>query len=267
MTVIGRTVPLAGTVRSLLAVSQCPTLQCEGLRNRKRKETVIRAPAIMSLAVLAGAACMPGCASAPPKPRNAGYQTVANQPRQDAEFARQENARAVALMDKRDDTAAEAALKAALDADIMCGPAHNNLGKVYFRQGKLYLAAWEFQYAMKLMPNQSEPPNNLGLVFEAVGKFDEATDSYGKAVALAPESVEALGNLARVRVRRGDHQGDVVALLEKLVLRDTRPTWLAWEKRTLVRLQATRSDDSEPASTTRPGAEAGPGIDQTRPSP
>jgi len=215
---------------------------------------IVRAAVIslMSLAALSGVACAPGCASAPPKPRDAGYQTVAKEPRQDPEFARQENARAVALMDKPDDTAAEVALKAALDADIMCGPAHNNLGKVYYRQGKLYLAAWEFQYAMKLMPNQSEPPNNLGLVFEAVGKFDEATDSYGKAVALAPESVEPLGNLARARIRRGDHQGDLVALLEKLVLRDTRPTWLAWEKKTLARLQATPSDDSGAGDTTRP---------------
>jgi Flp pilus assembly protein TadD len=159
-------------------------------------------------------------------------------------------------MDKPDDMAAEIALKAALEADIMCGPAHNNLGKVYYRQGKLYLAAWEFQYAMKLMPNQSEPPNNLGLVFESVGKFDEATDSYEKAVALGPENVEALGNLARARIRRGDHQGDVAALLEKLVLRDTRPTWAAWERKTLARLQAAGAAES--AGTTRP-EEPGPG--------
>ncbi len=170
-------------------------------------------------------------------------------------------------MDKRDDAAAEAALKAALEADIMCGPAHNNLGKVYYRQGKLYLAAWEFQYAMKLMPNQSEPPNNLGLVFEAVGKLDEATDSYGKAVVLAPENVEPLGNLARARVRRGDRQGDLVALLEKLVLRDTRPTWLAWEKSTLVRLQATHSEDPEAGGATRTEPAVGQGIDGTKPSP
>jgi hypothetical protein len=33
----------------------------------------------------------------------------------------------------------------------VCGPAHNNLGIVYYRQKKYYLAAWEFQYAAKLM--------------------------------------------------------------------------------------------------------------------
>ena len=56
-------------------------------------------------------------------------------------------------MEKSDYDAAEAALKAALTADVMFGPAHNNLGKVYFHKGELYLAAREFDYAMKLMPN------------------------------------------------------------------------------------------------------------------
>jgi Tfp pilus assembly protein PilF len=177
-----------------------------------------------------------GCGSAAPRPASDRYETVAPAPNRNADLARQENARAVALMDKGDHAGAEAALKAALAADLMCGPAHNNLGKVYFRQGKLYLAAWEFQYAMKLMPNQPEPPNNLGLVFEAAGKLDDAAESYGKAVALEPENIHALGNLARARVRRGDRDADLRALLEKLVLRETRPDWLAWERGVLSRL-------------------------------
>ena len=179
-----------------------------------------------------------GCASTASRPASKEYETVAPAPNRNAELARQENARAVALMDKGDHAAAEAALKAALAADLMCGPAHNNLGKVYFRQGKLYLAAWEFQYAMKLMPNQPEPPNNLGLVFETAGKLDDAADSYGKAVALEPENIHALGNLARARVRRGDRDPELRALLEKLVLRETRQEWLAWERSVLSRLNA-----------------------------
>jgi Tfp pilus assembly protein PilF len=177
-----------------------------------------------------------GCATQARK--SADYQTVAADPHRDADTARRENARGVAFIDKGDYEHAEGALKNALAADIMCGPAHNNLGKFYYRQGKLYLAAWEFQYAMKLMPNQPEPPNNLGLVFEAAGKLDEAADSYGKAVAMEPDNVPALGNLARARVRRGDRDPSVTGLLHKLVLRDTRPDWLAWEKLTLARLEA-----------------------------
>ena len=191
-----------------------------------------------AFAALTCALLLAGCSAPAARPADGRYETVAAAPNRNADLARQENARAVALMDKGDHAAAEAALKAALAADVMCGPAHNNLGKVYFRQGKLYLAAWEFQYAMKLMPNQPEPPNNLGLVFEAAGKLDDATESYGKAVAIEPDNIHALGNLARARVRRGDSDADLRALLEKLALRETRPDWLAWERGVLSRMQA-----------------------------
>jgi hypothetical protein len=44
----------------------------------------------------------------------------------------------------------------------VCGPAHNNLGIVYYRRKKYYLAAWEFQYAARLMayhgPHGQDPP-------------------------------------------------------------------------------------------------------------
>jgi Flp pilus assembly protein TadD len=188
------------------------------------------------------AAFVPGCGSTASRSSSKQYETVAPAPNRNADLARQENARALVLMDKGDHAGAESALKAALAADLMCGPAHNHLGKVYFRQGKLYLAAWEFQYAMKLMPNQPEPPNNLGLVFEAAGKLDEAAESYGKAVALEPENIHAMGNLARARVRRGDRSADLRSLLGKLVLRETRPDWLAWEQGVLSRLNAPAPD-------------------------
>lgn len=188
-------------------------------------------------------ALLAGCAAqssrAPAKP--AGYQTAAPDPLHDTELARAEHARAVGLMDKGDYDAAEAALKAALTADVMFGPAHNNLGKVYFHKGELYLAAREFDYAMKLMPNQPEPANNLGMVFETRGRLDDAVSSYGKAAALEPDNVQILGNWARaraMRVRRGEHDPDLVALLNKLVARETRPEWLAWEQRELLRLSS-----------------------------
>ncbi len=198
--------------------------------------------ALRGLACVSALFFVAGCGSGAQRPASDRYETVAPAPNRNADLARQENARAVALMDKGDHAGAESALKAALAADLMCGPAHNNLGKVFFRQGKLYLAAWEFQYAMKLMPNQPEPPNNLGLVFEAAGKLDEAAESYGKAVALEPENIHAMGNLARARVRRGDRDPEVRALLGRLVLRETRPDWLAWERSVLSRLDATAND-------------------------
>jgi Flp pilus assembly protein TadD len=201
-------------------------------------------------------ALLAGCAAqssrAPAKP--AGYQTAAPDPLHDTELARAEHARAVGLMDKGDYDGAEAALKAALTADVMFGPAHNNLGKVYFHKGELYLAAREFDYAMKLMPNQPEPANNLGMVFETRGRLDDAVSSYGKAAALEPDNVQILGNWARaraMRVRRGERDPDLVALLNKLVARETRPDWLAWEQRELLRLSS--QPPADPARDPPPG--------------
>ncbi len=69
------------------------------------------------------------------------------------------------------------------------------------RQKKLYLAAWEFQYASTLMPNRAEPRNNLGVVFESVGKLDDAAEWYEAALQIEPDTPEVISNLARVYVR------------------------------------------------------------------
>jgi Flp pilus assembly protein TadD len=136
-------------------------------------------------------------------------------------------------MDQGNYPAAETELKAALAADVMHGPAHNNLGKVYYHDKKLYLAAWEFQYAAKLMPNVPEPRNNLGLVFESAGKLDDAIGSYDEARQMEPDNVQILGNLARARVRRGDNDESTRELLRQLVLRETRPDWANWARERL----------------------------------
>jgi Flp pilus assembly protein TadD len=128
----------------------------------------------------------------------------------------------------------------------MYGPAHNNLGKAYFHQDKLYLAAWEFQYAMKLMPNTPEPRNNLGLVFESAGKLDDAVASYDEAMRLEPDNVQFIGNLARARVRRGDRDDDLRELLDKLVMRETRPDWADWARGQLATMKAKPAPDAVP---------------------
>ena len=181
------------------------------------------------------ALALTGCTSGN-KPSTAAYQTVAKDPHRDTELALKENNSALELIlrNKYDD--AEPILKRSLEADIMYAPAHNNLGKVYYQQGKMYLAAWEFQYAADLLPNQPEPRNNLGLVFEATGKLDQAIAAYEKAVTLAPDDAPIIGNLARAHVRHGDCDDQTRQLLAKLVARDTRPEWLTWARENLARL-------------------------------
>ena len=139
---------------------------------------------------------------------------------------------------------AQQAFEQAIAADPGCGPAHNNMGKIYLQQQRFYQAAWEFESAAKLMPARSEPENNLGLVFERTGKLDSAIEHYTKAHALAPDQVEVLGNLVRARIRRGDRDASLKDLLSQLVLRETRPDWLAWAKEKLALLAGKQADPS-----------------------
>ncbi|HOF17631.1 MAG TPA: tetratricopeptide repeat protein [Phycisphaerae bacterium] len=181
-------------------------------------------------------------------PETAGYQTVAADPHRDTAAAQKLNAEAVKLIQDHHIDDAEKRLKAALAADLFFGPAHNNLGLVYFHQKKHYLAAWEFQYAAKLMPGKAEPRNNLGLVFEAVGKLDEAMESYEKALALEPESVDVAANLARAYVRKGRKDDKTRKLLGDVVMKDNRPDWIAWAREQLALM-------GTPPPTTQPTGE------------
>ena len=165
-----------------------------------------------------------------------GYQTFPKDPRRDTDAARQHNAAAVNLIndDRLDD--AEKELKDALTADLFFGPAHNNLGLVYFKQKKYYYAAWEFQYAAKLMTDSPQPRNNLGLVYEEVGRLDDAAKWYNEAIQLAPDSAEATANLARLRVRNNQKDDRTRQLLGDVVLKDQRPEWVAWARQQLALL-------------------------------
>jgi tetratricopeptide (TPR) repeat protein len=135
---------------------------------------------------------------------------------------------------------------------VTFGPAHNNLGLVYFhlKNSPMYLydAAREFDYAARLMPYQPDPRNNLGLVFEETGKFREAVESYERARKLAPDNPEYIGNLARVRVRRGDRDDETRKLLEELTFKDPRPDWRDWARMKLFELKPRTSPDVGPAT-------------------
>jgi Flp pilus assembly protein TadD len=161
----------------------------------------------------------------------------ASAPRQNTDTARAENDRAFELLKSAKYDQAEQALKRAMAADVMFGPARNNLGLVYYHQDKLYAAAWEFQNAIKLMPHQSEPRNNLGLVLEKAGKLEGAAEAYSKAREMEPDNPEYLGNLARARIRHGDRDEQTRKLLEELVLKDDRPEWRDWAQLNLLRMR------------------------------
>jgi len=162
------------------------------------------------------------------------YATVTASPERDTAAARRHNRTATRLLDgdKLDDAQRE--LKAALAADLFFGPAHNNLGTVYLKKKEYYLAAWEFQYAAKLMPDEAEPRNNLGMVFETVGRLDDAAQWYDKALSISPESVEIAANLARIHARKNIRNERTRELLALVVMKDKRPVWVNWARERLA---------------------------------
>ncbi|HEY7115776.1 MAG TPA: tetratricopeptide repeat protein [Tepidisphaeraceae bacterium] len=196
---------------------------------------------VMLIAVAAG--CLAGCHG------GGGPTVTANPPSPDGALAHQENERAFALIQEGKYDQAETILKKAIAADLTFGPAHNNLGLVYYYQKRYYDAAWEFDYAIRLMPYQPDPRNNLGLVFEETWKYADAADAYERARKMAPDNPEFIGNLARVRIKRGDRDNQTRELLEELTFKDPRPEWRDWARTKLFEFNARRP---ETAPTTKP---------------
>jgi Tfp pilus assembly protein PilF len=183
------------------------------------------------VAALFCAAC--GCAPWASQP-SLDYVTVEGESGQDTAEARKlyDKARkqmaAHACGDECDLAKIERLLQQSLAADVRFGPAHHSLGVLYFWQHKLYLAAWEFEYAARLMPDRFEPLNNLGLVYESAGKFSQAKMYYELAREKAPNNPEVIGNLARVCFRCGETVAEMRPILEDVVATDARPEWRRW---------------------------------------
>jgi Flp pilus assembly protein TadD len=196
-------------------------------------------------AMLVVSAMLSGCSSEKKTP-----DPMLNAAPQNTELARKENAIAYDFIQQGNYDKAQEHLVLALASDPLFGPAHNNRGLVYYHTGRLYLAAWEFENAIKLMPYQSEPRNNLGLVFESAGKLSDATEAYAKAREMEPDNPQYIGNLARAHVRRGDRDNETRKLLEELALKDDRPEWVEWARLKLLKLRA--SDESTTTPTLQP---------------
>lgn len=182
---------------------------------------------MIALALLAG-----GCASKP-KATDAGPAPFYGDVAANAAQAKADNDKAVDLINAGKLGEAKVLLERAIVANAMYGPAHNNLGLVRFSQGQDYEAAWSFERAAKLMPRQGEPLNNIGLVYERAERSADAEQAFRSALELDPQNTEFAGNLARVRVRRGVWDEETKKLLQLIIDKDRRPSWVSWARMNL----------------------------------
>ena len=210
--------------------------------------TLLQTPCGRALAalVVCGAPAI-GCHHLPGNSKAVKYQTVPASNRHDVRTARAKHGEALAYLDDprfpKLIAKAETLLNEALVADVTYGPAHNSLGMVYYLQGKLYLAAWEYEYAAKLMPETSEPYNNLGLVYERVGKYEDAVSYYSMAMSHDQNSPEVIANLVRARMIMGERTADIRDMISDLALSHPDPDWQNWAR---DQVELTNFDDAAP---------------------
>lgn len=156
------------------------------------------------------------------------YETVSGMPQRDSAQARRLNGKALELVEAGQLGEAKLAADNAIIADVDHAPAHNTLGKIYFRQGNFYLAAWEFEFAIRLYPDNPDYHNNLGLVYEEAEKLTEAISQYQLAVDLEPDNHHFVSNLTRARIRTDECSPETRRLLEQVVFMDARREWKNW---------------------------------------
>lgn len=125
---------------------------------------------------------------------------------------------------------AERLLRDALTADLFFGPAHNNLGVVYLKQGKLYEAAGEFEWARKLMPGHPDPRMNLALTLEQAGQTDEAITTYKTALDVWPGHIATIQALAKLQVLGRRRSSELAGWLDEISLRGESATWKTWAR-------------------------------------
>ena len=182
----------------------------------------VRAGAVLTVLALSA-----GCAS----PRTGGTSPYAPQAEadRDGDKARRLNAEGAKLIDS-DPKKAEALLRESLTADLFNGAAHNNLGVLYLKQGKLFEAAGEFEWARKLLPGMPDPRLNLALTLERAGRTDEALATYATALEVYPDHLPTLEALALLQVKSGKTDQRTRHMLEEIAMRGESERWRDWAR-------------------------------------
>ncbi|MGD1020931.1 MAG: tetratricopeptide repeat protein [Verrucomicrobiia bacterium] len=84
-----------------------------------------------------------------------------------------------------------------------CWLAHNNLGYVLSRAGRVSDAIGQYDQALRLDPESPEAQYGLALALEQAGRNDEAIAHFEQALRLKPDNAEAHANLGHVLSQEG----------------------------------------------------------------
>jgi tetratricopeptide (TPR) repeat protein len=177
-------------------------------------------------------ASFPGCVAP-----NAGPYTPQSEAQRDPQESQRLTMRAAELMES-DPAQAEKLLREALTKDLYDGPAHNNLGVLYLKQGRLYEAASEFEWSRKLLPGLPDPRMNLALTLERAGRTKEALDTYRTALEVYPGHIQTMQAIARLQVRAGKTDDFTQECLREIAMRGETAQWKEWARGRMAILPA-----------------------------
>ncbi len=107
-----------------------------------------------------------------------------------------------------------------LQLDSTYAKAHNNLGVIYFYEGKIDSAFKHIRLALLYERDYPEALNNLGYLHKEQGNYDLAIRLFFKALTLKPRYIGALNNLGETYYLKGEMENarrvfDTVLELDK----------------------------------------------------
>ena len=94
--------------------------------------------------------------------------------------------------------------------------AHNNLGEIKARQGMVKEAMSHYYQALKSKPDYAKPYNNLGIELAKQGKLQEAVFYLSQAIEIEPSYADGHCNLGAVLVRQGKIEEAITHFSEAL---------------------------------------------------
>ncbi|MBM3802872.1 MAG: tetratricopeptide repeat protein [Acidimicrobiia bacterium] len=127
----------------------------------------------------------------------------------------------LAALNRGDFSEAEAEFQKALRLIPNSSEPQTDLALAYYARGDVGRSADHFRMALKQNPSNVKALNGLGAVLDSSGKGEEARRCFEQAVRLEPENWDAVYNLARTLLRM-NQLGEAAAHFEKLLSRQSR---------------------------------------------
>jgi protein O-mannosyl-transferase len=85
-----------------------------------------------------------------------------------------------------------------------CWMAHNNLGDLLLKEGKVSDAAWQYEQGLRFKADDAIAHYNLGLTLARLGRQPEAAEQWEQALRIRPNYADAHNNLGNVFLREGN---------------------------------------------------------------